>query len=463
MIKTTIMTKTITMKKVALLIAGAAMMGGVATHVNAANWLILQGTEPAGSAPRAKLWGFLQVQYQKDYSDPNANNQYVPPKLIGPSLGSQQQFNVNRARVGIRGTGFPLDPNVNYFLLAEFGKNAITNAADGPVHVTDASITLNHINGARLRMGLFKYPGAEEALQAIHVFDYINFTSVTNQLLLERFQTSKSVNDVSDTPPQTLPAQQSLNGFDRPVGAFRDVGLQVFDMFEVGDWEHSYAVMYGNGNGLNYGDNDDNKDLYVYLSSELVLGGQGPRREGLKMFAWQQSGERAFDGDGDGQVENYDRKRMGLGVKYLQKPFRFTAEYMKGEGMIFNGPDKPSYGLVPPSAGNPAHPANGLNQEASGFTVEGGWYIPNTKWEIDLRYDVYNRLEDNTGAYELEFKTVTLGTQYHFNKKTRLTINYEIRDAEAVKFGNEPPPPPNPNINLKGVDNRASVQVTHIF
>jgi len=452
-----------TKKKMTCLAAGAVMMGGVITTTNAANWLMLQGTEPAGSAPRAKIWGFIQTQYQKDYSDANANNQYVPPKLIGPGLTSQSQFNVNRARIGVRGTGFPLDPNVNYFLLAEFGKNAITEAASGAVHVTDASITLNHIKGARLRLGLFKYPGAEEALQAIHVFDYINFTNVTNQLLLERFQSSISVNDVSDVPPQTLPAQQSLNGFDRPVGAFRDVGLQVFDTFGINDWEHSYAIMYGNGNGLNDGDNDDNKDLYVYLSSERVFDGQGPRREGLKMFAWHQTGQRSFDGDGDGQVEEYDRDRSGVGVKYLQKPFRFTAEYMTGEGMIFNGPDKPTFGLVPPSAGNPNHPANGLNQEASGFTVEGGWYIPGTKWEIDARYDIYHRLEGNTGAYELEFKTLTLGTQYHFNKKARLTINYEIREAEAVKFGNEPPPPPNPNINLKDVDNRASIQVTHIF
>ncbi|MFP3874345.1 MAG: hypothetical protein ACLFV1_07805 [Thiohalophilus sp.] len=35
-------------------------------------------------------------------------------------------------------------------------------------------------------MGLFKTPGFEEGLQAIHVFDYIDFTSAGNQLMLER-------------------------------------------------------------------------------------------------------------------------------------------------------------------------------------------------------------------------------------------------------------------------------------
>ena len=449
----------ISMKKNKLAAACLLALGGIGGSAQAANWLMLQGTEPSGSAPRAEVWGFIQAQYQKDYSDSNNNDQYIPPKLVGPNLESQEQFTVNRARVGVRGTGFPLDSNVNYFLLTEFGKNAITEGADGPAHITDASITLNHIKGARVRAGLFKYPGAEEGLQAIHVFDYINFSNVTNQLMLERFQKAKSVNDVSDVPPQTLPPQQSFNQFDRPVGAFRDVGVQIFDAFTFGSWEYSYAVMYGNGNGLNYGDVDDNKDLYLYLSTEWVLGGEGPRREGLKFFVWHQDGKRAFDGDGDGTVEDYDRKRSGVGMKYLQMPFRFTAEYMEGEGMIFNGPDKPSYGLVPPSVGNPNHAANGLKQEASGYYVEGGWYIPGSNWEIDARYDVFNRLTDDSGPFELEFKTITLGTQYHFNKKTRLTMNYEFREAEAVEFASNT----GPNANLNGVDDRASIQLTHIF
>ena len=137
-------------------------------------------------------------------------------------------------------------------------------------------------------MGLFKTPGAEEGLQAIHVFDYINFTTVTNQLLLERFPSS-TCDGASPTTPctQTSDANNAatptpdadMNQFSRSVGAFRDVGIQVFDTFKSGSWENSYAIMYGNGNGLNYGDNDDNKDLYLYLSTEDVYGGKGGRRD----------------------------------------------------------------------------------------------------------------------------------------------------------------------------------------
>lgn len=434
----------------------------IATSSEAANWLMLQGTELEGAAPRVKFWGFIQAQYQKDNSDANVSNTYIPPKLIGPDLSSQEQFNINRARIGARGTGFPLDSKVNYFFLAEFGNNGITALGDRNVRVTDASITLNHIKGARLRFGLFKAPMSEEAWQAIHVFDYINFTTVTNQLLLERFPNREYT---ANNPPVALPAPQALGAYTQPVGAFRDMGFEVFDTFKKDDWEHSYAVMVGNGNGLNFGDNDDNKDIYLYWSSEQVYGGKGPRRQGLKFFAWNLTGKRQLDATDD-SIHNpveYDRDRNGLGMKYLKKPWRVSFEFMTGEGMIFVGPDKPTFDM------NPAAPAgNGENGEASGWYVDGGWYIPNSKWELDVRYDVYNRLENDTifpsgpnagKNFEIEFTTLTIGAQYEVNKKTRIIMDIENRNAEAVDFAAGT----GPNAELDGVDRRFAIQLTHIF
>lgn len=426
-------------KKKLLIKAIGATLLTCASGVQAANWLMLQGTEPAGAAARAKVWGFVQAQYQKDDSDastvPNGGG-YVPPKLIGPNLDSQSAFNVNRARIGVRGTGLPLDSNVNYFILAEFGNNGITAPGGYNAALTDASITLNHIPGARVRMGMFKTPGAEEGLQAIHVFDYINFTSVTNQMLLERFPQSDDVN----SPPQQTP-DANMAQYSRSVGAFRDVGIQLFDTFKVNNWEHSYAIMYGNGNGLNYGDNDDNKDIYLYLSTENVFGGKGGRREGLKMFAWYQDGKRT---DAYDKTQEQDRTRSGLGVKYLNKPFRATAEYMQGEGMIFQGQHRPG------------HIFN--NEEADGGYIEGGWYIANTNFEIDLRYDTYTRGENHPSSAandESRADTITYGAQYHFNKKTRLNVEYADRDYESDTAAVE--------AQQKDVGGRFAIQVTHIF
>jgi hypothetical protein len=459
-------------KKLLVKTIGATLLT-CATATQAANWLMLQGTEPDGQSEQANVWGFIQVQYQKDNSDPNATGGYIPPKLIGPDLNSQQAFNVNRARIGVRGTGLPLDSSINYFILAEFGNNGITAANDSP-HITDASITVNKIPGARVRAGLFKYPGAEEGLQAIHVFDYINFTTVTNQLLLERFPNNNGAYDAqANLPPTTLPAQNSMSAFNSPVGAFRDVGIQVFDTFKVNKWEHSYAVMIGNGNGLNFGNQDENYDTYLYWSSELVFGGKGGRREGLKMFAWNQSGKRLLDSTpcadptactaADYNPTEHDRDRSGLGVKYLKKPFRVSAEYMQGEGMIFVGQDKSTFDINTAVAGG-----NGADGKADGYYLEGGWYIPSTDWEIDLRYDVYNRLTDDvafTGGpnigktFEMKFETITLGAQYHINKKTRINMEIADRTFEAVDWASAT----GPNDNLDGVSTRYGIQLTHIF
>ncbi|MGD8785450.1 MAG: porin [Thioalkalispiraceae bacterium] len=440
-------------KKLVLGLFSATAIAMTSQSASAANWLMLQGTERPGQAPRAKVWGFIQAQYQNDNSDEctsaacgPATGGYIPPKLIGPNLDAQEGFNVNRARIGVRGTGMPLDSKVNYFILAEFGNNGITHGPDGKI-LSDASITLNHIQGMRIRAGLFKTPGFEEGLQAIHVFDYVNFTSVGNQLMLERFPAPGNVFDIPDSTPNA-----SMNAYSKPVGAFRDVGIQLFDTFGDQNFELSYAVMYGNGNGLNFTDNDDNKDIYGYLSAEWIYGGKGPRREGLKVFGWYQDGKRtnAFD-----NTLEQDRTRYGVGVKYLKKPFRVTAEYLKGEGMIFQGQHRP--GPNPPGTVNDF---NGIynDEEADGYYIDFGWYIPGTNWELDARYDTYTRGENHQASAandESTFDTITIGTQYHFNKKTRVNIEYADRDFESDTAP--------VNANLEGVKGRFAVQLTHIF
>ncbi len=432
----------------ALLLASTSSFG--------ANWLELQGTEPPGAEQLAKVWGFVQVQYQDDSSEPNSTGGYISPKLIGPELDSQSAFNVNRARIGVRGVAMPLDPKINYFLLLEMGNNGITAPGDSFAKATDASVTFNYLKGARIRAGLFKYPGSEEGLQAIHVFDYINFTWVTNQMLLERFPNR---NYTANVPPQSLPPEVPLNGYERSVGAFRDVGVQIFDWFDVGGgWELSYAAMIGNGNGLNFSDNDDNKDLYFYGSAEKVFGGAGPRRQGLKIFAWSQNGTRTADLTNDGiyNPAEYDRDRWGLGAKYLRKGIRVTAEYMHGKGMIWQAPHNPSWGIGP-GQGNPNAPGSGAYAKGVGWYIEGGYRFAGTKWELDARYDQYHRLDGN--RFEVDFDRTTLGVQYFFNPRVRAAFNYEFRSGEAPEFAAGA----GPNANVDGIDNRFGIQITAIW
>ena len=493
-----------TLRKSTLGLLGVCILSTVSLGVQAANWTMLQGTEPDAAVGRAKVWGFIDTMYQKDTSEankdaglPGNNYSYVPAELIGPDLNAQQGFNVTRARVGVRGEGFPLDGKVNYFVLAEFGNNAVTHGDGSSTKLTDASITLNEIPYARIRVGAFKVPTFEEGYQAIHVFDYVNFTEVANQMMLERYPNNQATlnrNNVAGFAYTDDNNTSPYNRFDKPVGAFRDVGIQLFDSISIGSWDSTYALMVGNGNGVNFADNDNNKDTYVYLSTEKVFAGKGPFRQGLKFFVWAQSGKRTLyngafaageptkafnDTEPSGKTE-YDRKRSGLGFKLLKGPFRVTAEYLKGEGMIFLGPDNPTFTITSPiiTAGPlaVAHSnevallADGRKGKANGWYVDGGWKLGSSNFELDARYDVYNRLTDaekiapaGPCSFDFTFKTITLGAQYHINKKTRVTFNVASRNFDAGSCPVAYSTTQTPNNNIDGVDKRYGLLLRHIF
>ncbi len=457
-------------KKTIAAAATAACLGGFTGQAQAVNWLKMQGTEPPGSSARARVWGFIQPEYQSTSGTKltaGPGNGTVPIfNRSRPDLKSKSSFNLIRARVGVRGTGFPLDSNVNYFFLAEYGNNGITRQGGGSVKLTDASVTLNHIKGMRVRIGQFKTPGSEEGLQAIHVFDYINFTNGANQLLLERFFDGDGSDDS---------AGGYVNTPNGPVSAFRDIGIQLFDWFYTDGWEHTYAVMVGNGNGISRGDNDSNRELYVYWASELLFPGTSPfpgaahlappvwsaeqhgprgaRYQTWKLYAWYQDGKRTLTQENPGE---YDRTRYGVGTTLRKGKIRAAAEYIVADGMIFSGTDG---GAVP---GLPKGP--GLtdfnvttNGEANAWYVDFG-YLVTPKLELDIRYDVLNRNTQSASA-ERKFQTLTLGMQYFFNKKSRLLLNYEIRDAEAPNL----PASATPNRILDAMDNRLSAQLLIIF
>jgi hypothetical protein len=419
-------------KKTAILLALAGALGS--QSVQAANWLMLQGTEKDHQAPKAKVWGFVQGEYQSTNdtllkAGPGAGTAAAFNQLA-PQLTSSQGFNIKRARIGVRGANFPLDNKTNYFLLAEFGNNGITtggNASQG--QLTDASVTFNHIAGARIRAGLFKTPGSEESFKAAATFDYINFTSATDRLLIERSFT----NSTGDT---------ARNG---PVGAVRDTGVQIFDSFRNGAWEHSYAIMLGNGGGLATTNQDKDLDLYLYASTEKVFGAsKGPRRHGMKFYAWHNDGKRTIDG-----TSGHKRTRSGLGTTYFDGKYRLAAEYIMADGMIFGG----TKGAQTPANGGTFSVQT--DEKANGYQLDLG-YRALQNLELNVRYDALNSgtvVADNLR----EFKTTTLGAQYFFNKKTSMRVNYEIRSIDA----------PNSNATKKAIvdsiDNRLSAGFTMVF
>lgn len=440
----------------------------------AVDWVSLQGLEAEKKEQDVKIWGFLEPEYVRTDGTELSVGPYAGQEAAfnqnRPDNDTSSTFQVFRARLGVRGQW---DYNkINYFFLTEFGNNGIT-VKDGP-QLTDASVTLNYIKNMHIRFGQFKSPQGEEAQKAIHIFDWNRFTNTTDRLLLERF-TDGNNGLRPDGNGGTIDVANGLNG---PVNAFRDIGIQVFNTFtNENKREFTYAVMLGNGNGISRGDNDNNKDLYVLLSTEKVFGGRGPRRQGFKTYAWMIDGKRTFDYvNGVKSDQEFDRKRWGIGTTYRKKKLRFSAEYVWADGMIFNGSEG---GAVPGTpANNPAIPNPNLRTASLNYLVDNkanGWqldfgYKVLPKLELAARYDVLNSATDglaapggvdpSTGADpERKFSTFAIGAQYFFTKKTRAIFNYEFRDAEAPNQDSSTVP----NQILDGMDDRLTFQILHIF
>jgi len=452
----------------------AITLGGV--EVSAADWLMLQGSQPEFVAPKGvkvpyrrktpKLWGFVQVNYKQDSSDilipaggGNAGKNLTPFAMLNPDLSDQSGFNVFRARLALRGMA-DNENLINYFFMTEFGNNGINNLVghrDVATYFSDASITLKHVPYAKLRVGMFKTPGSEEGLQAVFVSPYIEFTSMTNQQLLERKIRHVGTAQTGGAAGGASTVHYTSTEVEDPVSAFRDTGAQIFDTVEVMDtWSLSYAYMYGNGNGISMQGSNEDKTNYGYLALEKSFGaGRGYYTEAMKFFVWGQDGDRvlkSFDGTTTTKVKA-NRKRYGLGMTYYKSGLRFEAEYMKAEGMIYVGAKDTN--TDPLEENWQFQYAIGDENKADGGYVNLQYEIVPKKFEVFGRYDVLNRLTNDSKG-EREFKTATLGCSYRFRGPTRIDFNYLIRDADA---------PGNANAQkvVDNMDNRFSVQVTAAF
>jgi hypothetical protein len=389
-------------------------MIGWAGMAQAENWMMRDGTE-SKNAPAVRVFGLIQPTYQHDYSnrleglvglDAAHNGEYPLSALIGPGYKSISGYYLFRVRVGARGL---VDPMINYEVVLEAGANALTTQVgeEFNTELAEGSITLNHVPGARLRLGLFKTPGSEEALRT--AIDYVNFTNVTFRFI--NYQPVERL--VGPVTPYGVPGQTSSG-----VRAYRDTGVQLFDAFTYGNQEVSYAVMAGNGSTLNQTDDNARRAYYGRLQwSHIFPQSQGhlvADREDLTAFVWRHNGQQEFDGASYGAV------REGLGFSLLRHPVHLTVEYMRGEGMVL---------LTPVFRGDPLLVFPGKDNEGSGWYADVGYFVtPHVM--VELRYDVMDLLK-NLAPVHQQLRTATIGAQYYFSKNARIAFNYEVRDYSS--------------------------------
>lgn len=414
-------------------------------NLNAANWLMLQGIESKkGHSP----WGFFQVRGQYNEGDIIIKNgiNKTPFSYIKPTLEHQSEIQIARARVGLRGS-ITDDNNINYFLLSEFAQNGVNNPLGYQTHnyLIDASITFKYLP-VYIRAGRFKYAGSEEGHMARFTSPFINFSTVSDQLMLERFiDTSSSDVVVSDS---------YLGEPEQGVGAYRDLGVQFFHSFDISkDSSLTLSYMLGNGSGLAYSNlNADNYTHYGYLSYENILGeGKGYRQEAYKLYAWYQDGKRKLSANGSSEL--YDRVRYGVGGTYFYKNLRVEAEYMKGTGMIFTG--------AKDTDNNPSKENLKYEIQASNENESDGYYLLSTyrvfkPLEIIARYDRYDRMTNSNSLYR-EFESFTTGFSYIFKAYDRIDVNYAFNNIRAPENTTAD------KLLSDSVGNMISIQYTMVF
>jgi hypothetical protein len=417
-----------------------------ARPAQAVNWFILQGVE-APNAPKVRFGGFLLLDYQNSAGgDLPAGFFQGQPMISGqvaPNFRSSTEFNLRKLQLGLRGA---LTDNVNYCIRTISGNNSATHIDESNrIRLVEASITLNYLRGARMRLGLFKTPGTEESMGFIPPCQYINLTRTTETLMQERFFSADGADPLLANEPG-------------PASCCRDIGAMVFDAFDFEDWELSYAAMLGNGHGIQLQDKNSNPDIYLYLSAEwLHGGGKDVDRQGWKFFGWYQEGQRVLEVGLTHKEKKFHRSRYGIGTNLLWDNFRLVGELVKADGMIFVGTDA---GSIPGSLSNNGQLISSYNvapeDQALGWYVDLGYQLVPNLW-LNGRYDRLNLGTETTD--EKIFTTWTLGTIYRFSPQFHGKINYEWRYARAPRQDSAS----TMNQILANLDPRFALQLIYLF
>jgi hypothetical protein len=232
----------------------------------------------------------------------------------------------------------------------------------------------------------------------------------------------------------------------------------LFDALRLDSWEFTYALMLGRGYGLGYSDPNSNPDLYLYAAAERLFGaGRGRWRQGWKVFAWSQHGQRTLRVGFMQKKHDASRERYGIGTTFLWERWRLNAEFIRAKGMIFTGGDA---GAVPGAVSNDGNLVSSYNvlvdERAYGWYVDGGYeFIPGL-WGC-LRYDEVRYATRSVAEQEL--CTLTLGLQYYINPKLQIKANYAFRTGSARRQ----PSDSVTNQNMENIPDNWGVQLVWAF
>lgn len=376
---------------------GLLLALGLASVAPAADWLAIQGTEEGRKDQLVSVGGFLQVGLE-------AGVRGEPVTGLSEALASYEgawptfqpepvpSFLIRRARPILRGALPGTRQRVTWFLAVEAGQNAATRAS--PVVLADASVTFTAHPAFSVRLGRFKLPTSEEALQA---------HPITGEVVV-----------FSETSRATLLENRVVAG--RYVGgasAFRDVGALAFGRLEAGRHEWVGAIAVTNGE-------PEVVDAHVDLTGRIRYAyrlDDGPRtapfRKELAAWGFYQRGDRP---SADGLVP---RVRAGLGVGAELGRWRVLAEVVHADGWI-------DLGANPPFEGAPV--VIDADGTAVGATVLARATVG--KFAVKVRWAGLWRAPRDPAARRV-LHSGLVGVRWQPTPKARVDLDYEARVLQA--------------------------------
>ena len=356
----------------------------------AADWLTLQGTERGRQDTPLQAWGFVQLRAEAIASAPIASQgdaQLEPFEGRRASFNvfeddmTRASFNVQRLRVGARGSFPGTRQRLVYFVSSELGQSVSKEAS--PARIMDASITMELSDDVRLRAGQFKLPTMDETLQSnILTADLIDRSHVSSTLLR---------------------------------GAPRDVGVQLSGSPRWGALELSWAL--GLTNGLTLGAEQAQGDLQARAQLSWLRDparALDPMRQGLEVFAWGVGGRREqLSGPGGHSL------RAGAGAQGRLGGWRLRLESVWADGYIKLEPRMPF-------VGQPSR----VDAQAQGWGATALVTYRPLAW-LELTASAHHlRLDPAEPQDARRADEQVLGARVFLHPRVKLTANMTLRQTE---------------------------------
>lgn len=326
------------------------------------SWTMLYGREKAPSDDLTMLMG-LEMQPTFTLTD-----------SLNPTA-DKSEFSFQRLRWFMRGS---VTRDVDYQIVTEWARNAITSAANGSSRVFRANVTFRDVlDATNIQVGSIIVPLGQAFYIPAGVAPWVNYTRMTGQLY-----GCGSIGCTADS------GEIITNIFKTGIMAFNQVNLS-------SDSSLTYTAGVYNSTGILQQDDGDAKDFNGSL-------------EFHKGSVWLGYGTRLGSVRVSGN--EFGRERHAIDLRY--NDYIKDKWWIWGEGIM--GKDE----------------TTGADLKANGYELSAGYkFMP--KWEVVGRYSTY---DPNTTVSNNSFKEISLGLNQSLGHNMRLQyqLDHNKNDNNTV-------------------------------